>query len=157
MAKRWTGLMVAASYLAWCAAAVAQPPASWNEGMMVPLQVPQNTPMGFWPCPEPVPAYVPMATVEEPCPQGPCFYVGFDYLLWYTRKQSLPPLLTSGAFSDPIPGALGQPNTRVLLAGIDNKDNLQSGGRLNLAFRLDETWTVDTSSFLLLVSVAAAW
>src|SRR4051794_16732346 len=52
------------------------------------------------------------------CPSGPCFYTGFEYLHWWFKQQPLPPLLTTGPFdptSAAVPGALGDPNTQVLI------------------------------------------
>ena len=85
------------------------------------------------------------------------FHFDFAYLGWWTRRQNLPVLVTSGAFSDPIPGALGQPNTRDLIFGqID--ESFHSGARLAFRADLDEnrTWTADASVFFLGASDATA-
>src|SRR5206468_3834225 len=81
----------------------------------------------------------------------PCFHAGFEYLLWFTRKQTLPPLVTTGLITDPIPGALGQPNTRVLLQGATGDENQHSGGRLTFGIGVDRSddWSIDGSFFLL--------
>ena len=58
------------------------------------------------------------AYAEEACPLFECSqpWIRGEYLGWALRKSSIPvPLITSATFSDPIPGAIGQPGTRVLL------------------------------------------
>jgi hypothetical protein len=81
------------------------------------------------------------------------FHANFEYLLWWLRKSQVPPLVTTGATTDPIPGALGQPNTMVLLQGSDIIDgnNQHSGGRLTLAADLDpcQIFQINGSFFLL--------
>jgi hypothetical protein len=55
-------------------------------------------------------------------PREPYLWAGFDYLHWWMRESPVRgPLLTIGDLSDPIPGAVGQPGTRVLFGddGID--------------------------------------
>jgi hypothetical protein len=73
-----------------------------------------------------------------------------DYLLWWVRKGPTPgPLLTSGSVNDPIPGALGQPNT-VSLFG-DGGLNYQkfAGLRLGGSVGLTPDFAVDGSYFAL--------
>ncbi len=60
---------------------------------------------------------------------GNRFYVSAEYLLWWVKGQPVPPLVTSGSLSDPIPGALGAPGTNVLFGGHNIDDGAQSGGR----------------------------
>lgn len=56
-----------------------------------------------------------------------------DYLLWMTKKAPVPvPLVTTASLSDPIPGALGQPGTKILL-GDDQVDlKWRNGFRISL-------------------------
>jgi hypothetical protein len=55
-------------------------------------------------------------------------WFGGDYLLWWTKSNHVPPLLTTGSLADSVPGALGQPGTQVLFGNsIDSGDH--SGGR----------------------------
>jgi hypothetical protein len=98
---------------------------------------------------EPVPAVT--NTLCEPCRKGPCFHVSLEYLYWFTRKDSFPPLLTTGSLTDRIPGALGQPHTQVLLQGSDLDTNQHSGGRLTLGYGLDSNpnWSWNASAFYL--------
>ncbi len=149
MAKKLMSMVLAASCLVWCAVAVAQPPAGGpNPGS--PGFVPNlgGSPVGF--DPPVVPQSNPTVSVaNETAFQGPSVHFGFDYLLWSMRRQALPPLITTGSLRDPIPGALGQPNTRVILSGSDGEDRLHSGGRLTFAIQLDPDLTVDFRGFLL--------
>ena len=57
-----------------------------------------------------------------------------EFLLWWTKAQGgNVPLLTTGPGTDPVPGALGQPNTVVLLSTRDLEDNFRPGARCLLA------------------------
>src|SRR5947209_20342763 len=40
-----------------------------------------------------------------------------EYLLWWVRRGNVPPLVVTGSATDPFPGALEQPGTRVLFGG----------------------------------------
>jgi hypothetical protein len=54
-----------------------------------------------------------------------------DYLLWFTRNDNAPPLLTRGLATSPRPGALDQPFTKVQGGGrIDFKE--RHGGRFGV-------------------------
>lgn len=64
------------------------------------------------------------------CCFGDRWYGSAEYLLWFIRGQSLPPLLTTGPINAPIPGALGMPGTNVLLGGNSFNNNPYSGMRL---------------------------
>jgi hypothetical protein len=80
-----------------------------------------------------------------------CLHLNFEYLLWYVKKQQVPPLVTSGPVTDNIPGSLGLPNTRTLLRGGEADENQHSGVRATLRYDLDadEDWAVDASFFAL--------
>jgi hypothetical protein len=65
------------------------------------------------------------------------FWVGTDYLLWWNKSASVPPLLTRGAAGDIIPGALGQPGTVVLFGGNNVDYGSFSGVRVNGGANLD--------------------
>jgi hypothetical protein len=104
--------------------------------------LPPPYPGGTLPPPEPLPlapAEVPPAadtgtTVDLQSPSKCQFcnkiWVDADYLMWWTRSKSLPPLLTQGAATDLNPGALGQPGTTVLFGGGDVDTGMHSGGRV---------------------------
>jgi hypothetical protein len=84
--------------------------------------------------------------------KGPCFSIGAQYILWWARAQSYPPLVTSGDMLDSVPGALGQPHTTVLLDGSDTSNTQHSGGRITVGYgveRCDCCLSVDGSFFAL--------
>lgn len=56
-----------------------------------------------------------------------------EYLLWTTKKAPLPvPLATSASLNDPLPGALGQPGTKILLGNEDIDIGWRNGFRVAL-------------------------
>jgi hypothetical protein len=67
------------------------------------------------------------------------WWFNVEYLLWWTRNGMPPPLVTRGELSDPLPGALDQPNTKVLYGGEANEINFQErhGGRFTFGMALD--------------------
>lgn len=86
------------------------------------------------------------ATGCDPC-QTPCcqvcgpagrFWVNAEYLLWWTKGNNLPPIVTSSPAGTPRDqaGVLGAPGTVVLFGG-DVNDELRSGFRLRAGFWLD--------------------
>jgi hypothetical protein len=102
-------------------------------------------------CGGPDSAFV-QAGCDQCCDKGPCFSFGAQYLLWWIRAQSYPPLVTSGDSLDFIPGALGQPHTTVLLDGSDTGNTQHSGGRISVGYgieRCDYCMSVDASFFAL--------
>jgi hypothetical protein len=65
------------------------------------------------------------------CCFGNRWYGSAEYLLWFIRGQSLPPLLTTGPLVSPVPGALGQPGTAILFGNNSTfNSNPYSGVRL---------------------------
>jgi hypothetical protein len=78
------------------------------------------------------------APVNGPCPtcsacaaQPTQIWASADYLLWWIRPGPLStPLVTTGSPADPIPGALGQPNTQVLFGNSNLDYGTASGLRL---------------------------
>ncbi|HTU93640.1 MAG TPA: BBP7 family outer membrane beta-barrel protein, partial [Gemmataceae bacterium] len=78
------------------------------------------------------------------------WWVGVDYLLWWTKGDSLPPLITSGAPNDLVPGAIGQPGTQTLFGG-DYDSGVRSGVRLRGGywFTPDQTFGIDGTFFFL--------
>ncbi len=67
------------------------------------------------------------------CPPGNRFYASAEYLLWWTRGENLPPLVTVGSAGDLASGAnvgaVGLPGTAVLFGGNDVNERARSGGR----------------------------
>jgi hypothetical protein len=97
---------------------------------------------------DPVPKSVVLREMEG-------FWVGVDYLNWRIKNGPLPnPMITSGSLSDAVPGALGQPGTRVL-AGGNSSNGMDygpfSGIRMNGGFFLDDDriFSFEGSAFLL--------
>src|SRR5262245_54976778 len=95
---------------------VALPPdadESEPKGAAKPITVPPADP----PTPEPC----------TTCPKPPHLHVlpiwaEFECLNLWFRNPSSPAVVSGGSFADPIPGALGQPNTRVLFGGRMDTD-----------------------------------
>lgn len=78
----------------------------------------------------PPPAVMPTAPVAEvACPCRPAFWAEADFLQWWYRAGAIPPLVTAGSALDPIPGALGEPGTRVLFGNGPGHAEWASGGR----------------------------
>jgi hypothetical protein len=72
---------------------------------------------------------------EEDGPRAPRFYLRGEYLLWWARRDSTPPLVTTSSPADN--GILGRPTTRVLFGGpLD--ENPRSGGRFAAGYFLDD-------------------
>lgn len=113
----------------------------------------------------PEPLYSPLATWENGqhcgangCDNGVCglpgcFWVRADYLLWWTRGQQLPPIVTTAPPGTPIgtAGLLGQPGTRILFGGERDDADTRSGYRLTAGFWLNKehTFGIEGSFFQL--------
>lgn len=119
------------------------PPGTPPPGMMpVAGQVPPE----MMPCcPPPSGVQMPSEPIEVPPPmRGHIpFYVGVEYLHWYVRRPSLPPLLTVGDINDftfnppiNIPAAIGSPRTHTLLEQFP-KAYAHDGLRVNTGIWLD--------------------
>jgi hypothetical protein len=63
-----------------------------------------------------------------------------DYLLWWTKGNRLPPLVTTSPGNTPIPGAgvLGMPGTQILYGNRGIDDQERAGGRLSLGHWFDD-------------------
>ncbi len=75
-----------------------------------------------------------------------------EYLLWWTKNGPLhTPLITTGSSSDPVPAAIGQPNTKVLFGNHSINFHGQSGFRLALRtwFEEDNEFAIEASGFYL--------
>jgi Putative beta barrel porin-7 (BBP7) len=172
MARWWIGVMVAGLSVGWARgqAGPAKPPTDPGPAAKPPAAAtaPQGPGPAQAPAVGPGAAFAPwqggapfppggpcppVGEVSLPPPEecvdvGPCCdlsprcYTNFEYLLWWFRKRQVPPLLTTGTITDPIPGALGQPNTRVLINRTFDNDNGFSGGRLTAGYWLDPAHSV---------------
>jgi hypothetical protein len=76
-------------------------------------------------------------TVDSVQVDGNRFWLRGEYLLWATKNVNAPILATTGSAADPIPGGLGQRNTRVLFGDGDLYDNLRSGARFSMGYWCD--------------------
>jgi hypothetical protein len=74
-----------------------------------------------------------------------------EYLLWWTKGNSLPPLVATSPIGTPPPaaGLLGLPTTTVQFGGSDANTDGRSGARITLGGWLDEaqTWGIEGSFF----------
>src|SRR5262249_40405173 len=61
-----------------------------------------------------------------------------EYLMWWLREYSVPPLATTGPANLFLPGALGQPGTTVLLGGGNLDNELFHGVRARGGFWFDD-------------------
>lgn len=80
------------------------------------------------------------------------FWVESEYLLWTTKKAPLPvPLATSASLNDPLPGALGQPGTKILLGDKEINMNWRNGFRMTLGRWIDcsHQFGIEGSFFML--------
>ena len=68
------------------------------------------------------------------CAPGNRWYVSAEYLLWWTKGDPVPPLITQGSagdFANGLPaGSTNLPGTSVLFGGADYNAGARSGGRL---------------------------
>jgi hypothetical protein len=137
MTKQWMAVALMIGWLGVGAGANAQPltpPRNGDAPQLAPNCPPAEA---CEPAPEP-------AAPEDVCPDltpechHPHLEVGLEYLLWYTRGQRLPPLVTTGSLADVFPASLGQPNTKVLFGGKGEDAAQHNGGRLTLAYGCDD-------------------
>jgi hypothetical protein len=83
--------------------------------------------------------------------RSPRFYLEADYLMWWVRRDLVPPLLTTGSLGDSLPGALGQPGTAPLVGPGSFGPNSSSGARVSAFFWNDQDHTIglDVNAFWL--------
>jgi hypothetical protein len=87
-------------------------------------------------------------------PPGACPRVWLDasyLLMWFKRSPEPVPLVTTASLTDPLPGALGQPGTRVVLGGSSIEPGVHSGARFTAGYWLDgeRCWAVEGGYFFL--------
>lgn len=73
--------------------------------------------------------------------------LGAEYLLWYTRAQDAPPLLTTSSPANN--GIIGQGDTRVIFGQGNIADTLHSGARFSAVYRLTDLWALDGNVWFL--------
>jgi hypothetical protein len=87
------------------------------------------------------------------CTGVPCnrLWLSAEALLWWTKGQRLPPLVTTGSPTADIPGALFQPGTVVLFGNSDSAESPRGGGRFRAGWWFDDDHTIgiDGSFFVL--------
>ncbi len=115
-------------------------PASGSSSLPLPFQFPlTGTPEGgavAGGC-EPF-----LGTAWRLCGPPGRFYAGAEYLLWWTKGQQLPPLVTNGSLSDDVPGALGQPSSVELIGNNTVNDQVRSGGRFTAGLWINDAQTI---------------
>jgi hypothetical protein len=72
---------------------------------------------------------------------GPRLEIGFDFLWAWMKRDIFPPMATTGNVNDAVPGALGQPNTTIILGGEFDHHEID-GGRISFAYWLFDTHTL---------------
>ncbi len=76
--------------------------------------------------------------ILPPSQTAPLLTVSAEYLMWWVSKAPLPvPLVVTGSPTDPVPGALGQPGTKILYGGNGVDYGLLSGMRYDATLWLD--------------------
>jgi hypothetical protein len=90
---------------------------------------------------------------QPSCFPGNRFWVGADYLLWWVKGFSTPPLVTTSPVgtAQAAAGVLGQPGTSVLAGGNDLGGGARSGGRVRAGYWFDpgQTDGIEASYFAL--------
>jgi hypothetical protein len=97
---------------------------------------PDRPPNGFS---DPIPPDAENAFECNPQPECvPChpFYVGVDYLHWWLQKQPMQALVTTGSISDNVPGAFGQPGTKIFIDDVSRHGD-HDGVRVMFGYDFD--------------------
>lgn len=91
-------------------------------------------------------AFAQLPPEPEPADHPPQedFWIQAEYLLWWTRGQAFPPLVTTSPVGTPlaIAGLLGQPTTTVLFGGERDDADLRSGVRITAGGWLNQCQTL---------------
>ncbi len=75
---------------------------------------------------------------------SPRFWASAEYLLWWIKNGSVPPLVTTGPALPltPSPGSFAAPGTAVLFGNDERNRNPFSGGRFTLGFWCNDCQTI---------------
>ncbi len=73
--------------------------------------------------------------------------LGAEYLMWFTRAQSTPPLVTTS--SPAFNGILGQGDTQVLYGNQAATNTRHNGARFSAAYWLNDLWAIDGNVWFL--------
>src|SRR5262249_31926970 len=67
------------------------------------------------------------------------FWISAEALIWSTKGDRLPPLVTTSPPGTPLPqaGVLGQPGTAVLFGNDDVNDRFRAGARVRAGYWFD--------------------
>ncbi|MFL5342699.1 MAG: BBP7 family outer membrane beta-barrel protein [Gemmataceae bacterium] len=65
-----------------------------------------------------------------------------EYLLWWTKGDRLPPLVTTGPANAALPGSIGAPGTTTIFGNTTGNSNPVSGGRFTIGFWLNCRQTI---------------
>lgn len=86
-------------------------------------------------------AVKPKPALKAPPPVGGVFWIQGEYLLWATKGDRLPPLVTTSPPGTPLAqaGLLGAPGTTVLFGDESVNGKLRSGGRISGGYWFDPT------------------
>ncbi len=90
--------------------------------------------------------------IARPYRENNCWSVQAEFLYWWISKNNTNvPLVTSAALTDPLPGALGQPGTKIQLSSCNINPRNNAGFRFLVGALLDECKAIDLemSYFLL--------
>ncbi|MBI3862836.1 MAG: BBP7 family outer membrane beta-barrel protein [Planctomycetia bacterium] len=128
-----------------------QPPASTAPYQSHEMHPGQGYSHGTWVPPES------HAMLQSPSVYAARFWIKAEALYWWTKASPLPvPVITAGSPFDPIPGALGQPGTQVIIGNENIGLPGRGGGRFTLGFALDrEAQTALEGNYFFLTSVTA--
>ncbi len=91
--------------------------------------------------------WIPFWRRGECCNPPYCFWASGEYLLWWIKSSSLPPLVTTSPPGTPrnSAGVLGMPGTNVLFGGSVNNEE-RSGGRFTVGFWFDPNQCIGLES-----------
>jgi hypothetical protein len=115
-------------------------------GMGVPMGPPPGVPYG-----PPYPGgFGPDFTLDPPSSFGTeSVWVTGRYLMgWFSRPQLSTPLVTTGSTTDPHPGGLGQPNTRILFGSDQYQFNQLSGAQVDIGVNLNDRFYLELSGMV---------
>jgi hypothetical protein len=127
-----------------------------------PAPAPAPAPGGPQMCPPPPPVDGPMPHPEvvpdngfsnvhpEQARPSPHFYLGVDYLQWWTARARFPLLATTGSLNDAVPGAFGQSGTKPLIGDEGFGAPSTPGVRVTAYYWFDQDHTLglDASGFI---------
>jgi hypothetical protein len=95
----------------------------------------------------------PRPLLKAPPPTPSAFWIGAEYLLWSSKGDRLPPLVTTSPPGTPqaLAGVLGAPGTTVLFGGDGSNDRWRSGARVRAGYWLDpqHSGAIEANVFIL--------